>query len=97
MSLWKGQALTIERRVKGTGEGPSSGPVSFSARGGVSVTLQFPAVGHWLFSHIETGSRELKLCWEEEASLLKFSASYVMGLVSLSFSWLEFENCCLVD
>lgn len=44
----------LELRVKGTGYGLSSGPVSFFAWVGVSVT-QFPAMSHWLFSHIKMG------------------------------------------
>jgi hypothetical protein len=48
-------------------------------------------VGHSLFLQLEIGPKELKLCGEEEVSLLKFSA-LCYGTAVCSFYWLGFKN-----
>lgn len=61
----------------------------------VGSTLRVPALGHWLYSHMEMGPRGLQLC-RGGVNLLKFSALYVMELVFLVFLGLSMRILLLV-
>lgn len=61
-------------RIEGARWGLCLGLLPLLWDGSAQWPLQFPVMGHWLILHIEMGPRELTFCWEEEVSLLKFSA-----------------------